>query len=188
MQAWRRGVVALLRAASEAGQLCTELSCERLDELLREQASRSWILKIQSFRSKEHFLRYAGRYVRRPPIAQRRITHVGNETVTFWAKDKKLGRRVSVTCSLEDFVDRWAQHIPERYQHAVHSFGLFSPRALRQSSAAVFALLGQERRARPKPRRWANSILRDFGHDPLLGEHGQRMRWRGRIPPSVARS
>lgn len=182
MMAWRRGVIALLLAAVEAGQLQTDLTPEQIDGLLCQQASRPWIMKIQSFRSKEHFLRYAGRYVRRPPIAQRRITHVGDKTVTFWAKDKKLGQRVSITCSLEEFVDRWAQHIPERYQHAVHSFGLFAPRVLRKSSAAVFALLGQKPKPRPKPRRWAESIRRDFGHDPLLDKHGDRMRWQRRIP------
>ncbi len=48
-------------------------------------------------------------------------------------------------CSLESFIDRWAQHIPGRSQHAVRSFGLFAPRALRQTSAAIFAILGQER-------------------------------------------
>jgi hypothetical protein len=84
---------------------------------------------------------------------------------------------------LEEFVDRWAQHIPERYQHAVHSFGLFAPRTLKQTSAAIFAILGQEPRARPKARRWADSLKRDFGHDPLLDGEGKRMRWVRRMPP-----
>jgi hypothetical protein len=126
MMAWRKGVIALLRAALETGQLRTELTAEQVEELLSQQGSRRWIIHIQSFRSKEHFLRYAGRYVRRPPIAQRRITHIGEQTVRFWAKDKKLSRRVFVQCSPEEFVDRWARHIPDRYQHAVHSFGLFA--------------------------------------------------------------
>jgi hypothetical protein len=42
---------------------------------------RRWSIKIQPFKSKEHFLEYAGRYVRRPPIAQRRIKYIeGNLT------------------------------------------------------------------------------------------------------------
>src|SRR5262249_27612041 len=101
---------------------------------------------IQSFKSREHFLRYAGRYVRRPPIAQHRITFIGERSVRFWSKDKKQRRRVYVTCSLEEFIDRWAQHIPERYQHTVRSFGLFAPRLLSQTSAAIFVLIGQTQR------------------------------------------
>ena len=52
----------------------------------------------------------------------------GERTVRFWFKDKKQHRRVYVQCSLEEFVYRWSQHIPERYQLAVRSFGLFAPR------------------------------------------------------------
>ena len=100
--------------ALEAKQLQTEASFHQVEELLCQQEGRRWIINIQSFKSKEHFLRYAGRYVRRPPIPQRRITSVKNGTVTFWAKDKKLRRRVYRECSLEEFVNRWAQHIPER--------------------------------------------------------------------------
>src|ERR1039458_550381 len=155
--------------------------------MLTQQENRWWSIKIHSFKSKEHFLRYAGRYVRRPPIAQRRITYVGKRNVRFWYKDKKLRRRVEVQCSLEEFIDRWAQHIPELYQHAVRSFGLFAPRTLSQTSAAIFTLLGQTRRPRPKPRPWADSIKRDFGHDPLLDRKGKRMRWVGRLKPKAIR-
>ncbi len=187
MQAWRRAVIALIRAALRAGQLRTQMASDQADEMLAEQENRWWSIKIQCFKSKEHFLRYAGRYVRRPPIAQRRITYIGEQTVRFWYKDKKLRCRVYVECSLEEFIDRWAQHIPERYQHAVRSFGLFGPRVLSQTSAAIFVILGQERRPRPKPRRWADSLKRDFGHDPLVDETGKRMKWVRRIPPKVSR-
>jgi len=187
MEAWRRAVIALLRAALRAGQLHTKMHVAQMEELLTQQEKCSWIIKIQSFEDKWHFLQYAGRYVRRPPIAQRRITYIGKQTVRFWYKDKKLRRRVYVQCSLKEFIDRWAQHIPERYQHAVRSFGLFGPRSLSQTSAAIFAILGQQRKPRPKPRRWADSLKRDFGQDPLLDETGERMKWVRRIPPKASR-
>ena len=50
---------------------------------------------------------------------------------------------------MEEFIDRWIQHIPDRYQHAVRNFGLFAPRSLGQTSAAIFVIHGQERRPRP---------------------------------------
>ena len=53
-----------------------------------------------------------------------------------------MDRKVRVQCSLEEFVDRWVQHIPERYQHAPRSFGLFAPRAVAQTSAGIFVILG----------------------------------------------
>jgi hypothetical protein len=141
MEAWRRAVIALLRAALIAGQLKTDMTFDQVEALLANQERRWWRVKVQSFKSREHFLRYAGRYVRRPPIAQYRIAYLDAQTVTFWYKDKKLRRRVHVQCSLKQFVERWAQHVPDRYRHAVRSFGLFGPRAVGEISAAVFAVL-----------------------------------------------
>jgi hypothetical protein len=186
MKSWRKAVIALLRAALRAGQLHGNMTVNQVDEMLTQQEKCSWIIKIQSFADKWHFLQYAGRYVRRPPIAQRRITWIGERMVRFWYKDKRLRRRAEVQCSLEEFIERWAQHIPGRYQHAVRSFGLFAPRALAQTSAAIFALLGQMRRPRPKPRPWAQSIKRDFGHDPLLDRAGKRMNWVRRVAPTAS--
>jgi hypothetical protein len=183
MEAWRRAVIALLRAALRAGQLRTIMTVDQMEEMFIQQEERWWSIKIQRLNSKEHFLRYAGRYVRRPPIAQRRISHVGKRTITFWAKNKKLRRRTYVQCSPEEFVDRWAQHIPERYQHAVRSFGVFAPRAVSQTSAAIFAILGQKRKPLPKPRAWAESLKRDFGRDPLLDATGKKMKWVRRLAP-----
>src|SRR5207248_524501 len=94
-------------------------------------------------------------------------------------------RRVYVECSPEDFIDRWSQHLPERYQHAVRSFGLLSPRSLSQTSAATFSVLGQTRRSRPRPLSWAISIKRDFKWDPLLDSKGNRMKWQRRLPPAA---
>ena len=187
MKSWRKAVIALLRAALRAGQLHTEKTVDQMEEILTQQEKRWWRIKVQSFEDKSHFLQYAGRYVRRPPIAQRRITSITEQGVTFWTRDKKLLRRVEVQCSQQEFIDRWARHIPERYQHAVRSFGLFAPRALGQTSAAIFCILGQKRRPRPKPRPWAESIERDFGRNPLLDHMGKRMKWVRRVAPKASR-
>jgi hypothetical protein len=185
MEGWKRAVIGLLRFALSSGQLNTTMLAGDMEKLLAEQEQRWWSVKIQSFRSRDHFLRYAGRYVRRPPIAQRRITFVGNRIVRFWFRDKKLGHRVELTCSPEEFVDRWAQHARERYQHASRSFGLFSSRSLGETAAAVFAILGQKRRPRPKARRWAQSIEHDFKYNPLIDKLGNHMKRVRRIPPKA---
>jgi len=182
-RAWKEAVIDLLRTALRAGRLRTNMSMDNVETMLDEQERRPWRIKIQSFDDRGHFLQYAGRYVRRPPIAQRRITRIGKRTARFWYKDKKLRRRVEVECSLQEFLDRWAQHIPDRYQHGIRNFGLFASRSLGQICSAVFMILGQRRRPRPKPRRWADSIKRDFGLDPLLDAKGNRMKWTRRLKP-----
>lgn len=185
MNLWRSAVIKLLRGAHRMGLLRSEMMFSEMEAMLTHQAARWWSVKIQSFKSKEHFLRYAGRYVRRPPIAQRRITFIGDRTMTFWTKDKKLGRWVDVQRSLAQFIGLWAQHIPRRYQHAVRYVGLLAPRAMNQTLPAIFAILGQERLPRPRPIRWADSLTRDFGRDPLLDQTGHRMHWGRRLAPAM---
>jgi hypothetical protein len=182
MKLWRNAVIDLLWRANGARVLRSQMTPKEVEALLTDQRERWWSIKVQSFSSKEHFLRYAGRYVRRPPIAQRRITYIGERSVRFWTKDKKLRRRITVECSLEEFVDRWAQHIPERYRHTMRHFGLFGPRAISQTSTAILSMLGQEQRPRPKRIRWADSLRRDFGVNPLVDSNGNRMRWVRRLP------
>ena len=186
MKAWRNGILKLLRTALRAGQLRTKMTNDHVMGMLLQE-ERWWSVKIQSFRSTQHFLKYAGRYIRRPPIAQRRIIDVTSNSVTFWTKDKRLKCRVLVTYSLAEFVDLWAQHILDRYQHAVRYFGLLAPRALSCTSAAIFAILGQEHKPRPKRIPWAVSIRRDFGRDPLLDSKGNRMKFLRRLVPVASR-
>ncbi len=183
---WRKAVIRVLRASLQAGMLSTNLSAERVEATLSQQENRWWSVKLQLLGSKDHFLRYAGRYARRPPIAQRRITGISNEEIEFWAKDRRLGRQVAVRLTPEDFLAAWMQHLPDDYEHAVRTFGLFAPRTIGSSSAAVFAILGQSQRPRPRPLRWNLSIKRDFGWDPLLDRQGNRMTWNRRIASQMA--
>lgn len=173
------------KARNEMDDLPLAHSCEPCEMLLRQE-NRWWSVKLQSLGSKEHFLRYAGRYARRPPIAQRRITGISRTEITFWAKDKRQRRRTIVRLTQGEFLAAWMQHIPERYEHAVRSLGLFAPRAIRNRSAAVLTILGQSPRPRPRPISWNLSIKRDFGWDPLVDYNGNRMRWTRRIAPEAA--
>jgi hypothetical protein len=150
-----------------------ELAADELEDLLQHEEKRGWIVHVQAFHGKEHFLRYAGRYVRRPPIAQWRILAIKDGFVRFWCKDRRLHRWVVVQCTIEEFIDRWSQHIPKRYRHAIRHFGLFAPRRWTQLAATVFANLGTKQRQRPKRLPWAIAIQSQFGRNPQLDNNGQ---------------
>ena len=179
---WRNAVINLLRSASRAGVLHAAMAEDEILTMLSLQEKRWWNVKIQSLESREHFFKYAGRYLRRPPIAQRRITSITDRSITFWSKNKKLGVRVEVQCSPEEFIDRWAQHIRDRYQHSVRYFGLLAPRTVSQTSAGIFAMLGQKQNPGPDLS-WAFSIERTFGKNPLVDQTGERMQWVRRVAP-----
>lgn len=61
--------------------------------------------------------------------------------------------------------------------------GLLAPRVKCQTHDTVFALVGQERRGKPRRLRWSTSLQKCFGVDPLVDRNGQRMRWARRVPP-----
>jgi hypothetical protein len=186
MRSWKRLIIALLQAALELGSLEPGKENADVKRLLKQEEIRDWRVHVQTFYGKEHFLRYAGRYVRRPPIAERRIIAVSDGFVRFWYKDKRLKRRASVLCTIEEFIDRWAQHVPKPHRHSVRYFGLFGPRRWSQVVTAVFAQIGEKQRPRPKRRRWANSVEGLSGNNPLIDHKGSRMTLVRHLSPSTA--
>jgi hypothetical protein len=108
---WRRGVIRLLRASLRAGCLATELPAQAVEEILIQQENRWWSVKLQSLGSREHFLRYAGRYAMRPSIVQRRMIGISKQEIKFWAKDRRLRRRVIMRLTPKEFLAAWMQHL-----------------------------------------------------------------------------
>ena len=115
MHMWRFAVITFLRESLKAGVLTSDLSPDELRQVLANEF-RWWSIHVDHFHSKTHFLQYAGRYVRRPPIAQYRFEKITDREVQFWVKDKKLKKRVSIQCSPREFVSMLGEHIPDRYR------------------------------------------------------------------------
>jgi hypothetical protein len=100
-------------------------------------------------------------------------------------KDLRTKKWTITRYSTNDFVAALAEHVPDRYRHAIRYFGLLSPRTKGTTSAALFELLGQRKRPRPRRLRWAESIQKDFGRNPLIDSRGQRMQWVNRFRPEM---
>jgi len=187
MPMWRYAVIQYLRAAARAGILDTDMSRSVLLKLLTAQYERLWIVNIQRFRSKMQFLGYAGRYARRPPIAQHRFRKIDRQEIRFLTKDTRTQRAVETTYTPAKFLITLADHISDHYRHNIRYFGLLAPRVKGRTHDAVFALLGQERLGKPRRLPWAASLKKSFGVDPLQDSEGQRMRWSHRLPPTPLR-
>ena len=183
MQMWKFAVISYLRDALSAKVLQSKLSDRRLKQILTQQYERWWNIHLARFASKYQFIRYAGRYIRLPPIAQHQI---GDGQVQFLRKDLKLKKWVPTDYSMEDFLVALADHIPDRYRHGIRYFGLLAPSAKGRTDLALFAVLRQPKSPRPVRLIWAASIKRDFKRDPLLDHSGQRMRWVRRTAPQTA--
>jgi hypothetical protein len=179
---WRFAVSKYLAAVLETDEENVDLP----DETFQLQGRRPWNIHIKRFSSKSHFLRYAGRYLRRPPIAEHRIISVTDHHVEYWANDLKLKAWVRIKVSIEQFLALLIQHVPDRYANGIRYFGLLSPAGKHQFASGLFALFGQAQRPQPRRLSWARMIERDFGYNPLNDSHGQRMQRVGRIPCTSA--
>ena len=192
MELWRFAVCSYLWKAHRDGLLHGPSLLKEFNDLILQQTQRRWNIHISRQMSKEHFLRYAGRYIRRLPISQRRILQVTEQEVVIQYKDTRQSKEARMKVLLEahctpvEFVALLSQHVLDRYQHSIRYFGLQAPRTKRTTSAAVFFLLGRKERSLPPRLRWRNSLLRDFHVDPLLDDHGKQMHWVRRVPPAVA--
>jgi hypothetical protein len=183
MRMWRFAVVTYLWEALQTNVLRSHGTPEELKTVLKMQYKREWNIFIGRSMSKAQFLRYGGRYIRRPPIAQHRLEKITDREVQYLAKDTKEKRMVRIRYSNEEFVATLAEHVPDRYRHAMRYFELLAPRSKRRTSAALFALLRQKKHPRPARLSWAESLRRDFGVDPLIDKGGQPMHWVGRLNP-----
>jgi len=189
MMLWRFAVTSYLWKANRDGLLRKSCQPEEFDGLIHEEARRDyWHVHLTPKLSKKHFLGYAGRYVRRLPIAQKRVLEVTEDEVVYMAKDTKTRTLRETRCTPAEFVAMLSPHVLDRYQHSMRYFGLLAPRTKRLTSAAVFALLGQHPRPKPSRQRWADLLKRQFGADPLIDEFGKPMHWVGRRQPIPIRA
>jgi len=191
MDLWRSAVCAYLFKAHCNGLLRPSYLPEEFNDLILRQTQRRWNIHITPQMSKGHFLRYAGRYIRRLPISQKRILQVTEQEVVYQVKDTRQSKASRTTvleeahCTPVEFVAILSQHILNRYRHSMRYFGLLAPRTKHTTSAVVFAL-GQQPRSRPPRQRWAASLIKHFGVDPLRDACGHRMRWVGHRQPAPA--
>ena len=187
MRRWRYALITYLRVALQRGLLHSERTPQAFRAMLTSQYERWWSVNVQPCSSKEHFLRYAGRYVRRPPLAQYRILEHTQEKVSFRTQDHKLKREVVTQCTPLSFTELLADQVSEHYKHGIRHFGLLAPRSKGRTFGLIFAQLKQTRHSKPPRLAWAHSIECEFGIDPLLDSKGELMRLVSRRRPILAK-
>ena len=189
MTLWRFAVTSYLWKANRDGFLRESSLPEDFNELIHEEVQRDyWHVYMTRRMPKKHFLGYAGRYIRRLPIAQNRIVKVTEDEVVYLAKDTRTKSLEETRCTPGEFVALLSTHVLDGYRHSMRYFGLLAPRTKRLTSAAVCALLGQAPRPKPPRQRWADSLWENFRVNPLIDEFGNPMHWVGRRQPVSVRA
>ena len=90
------------------------------------------VTKETRIRSVDHVIRYVGRYVRHPAIAESRLVGYDGERVSFKWKDHRTKEVRYRTLGVFEFIEALLQHVPERNFKVVRHYGVYA-RQLRKT-------------------------------------------------------
>jgi hypothetical protein len=111
--------------------------------LFNELGRKNWHVQIEpAYASARGVLRYAGRYIRRGPLSERRIRAYDGQRVTIAYAHPEKHRRPTFTLDAKDFVLRLLNHVPEKGTHCARVYGLYHS-ACRDKLNRARARLGQ---------------------------------------------
>jgi Putative transposase/Transposase zinc-binding domain len=182
MLAWKLALLTALDTASRNDLLESDLSRHDFNKILETEGIRKWNVYVSPQVSKSMVIDHIGRYIRKPPIAQYRLSRVDDCHVQYLVKDTRNRCLTPVIYSNHDFVRLLIPHVNDRYCNSMRYFGLLAPRS-RMLLAQVFSVLKLQQRPRPMRLSYAESIHRTFGQNPLIGLDGQPLLRVGHINP-----
>jgi hypothetical protein len=182
MLAWKLALLTALDTASKDVLLESDLSRDEFNNILETEGRRKWNVYVSRLVFKRSVIDHIGRYIRKPPIAQYRLTRIDAHHVQYRVKDTKNRCLRPVVYSNEEFVRLLMPHVNDRYCNSMRYFGLLAPRS-KMLLTKVFSVLKQQQKPRPARTRYAESIYRSFGQNPLIGRDGQPLFRVGHIKP-----
>lgn len=112
-------------------------------------------------------LKYIGRYLMRPAIAEYRITKFENNEVTFWYIDVATKEKIYLTLPLFKFIGRLILHINPKGFKAIRRYGFYARNVLVDLKETIRRLF-KKKIFNPQPMTWRERILKFYGKDPLI--------------------
>lgn len=120
-----------------------EMSVQQCLNLLNKLGRQKWHVQIEpAYAHAGAVLKYAGRYIRRGPLSERRIRAYDGRRVTIAYAHPEKHTRPTFTLAAQDFVLRLLTHVPEKGTHCARVYGVYHS-ACRDKLNQARAALGQ---------------------------------------------
>ena len=101
-------------------------SVQQCLNLLNKLGREKWHVQIEpAYASARGVLRYAGRYIRRGPLSERRICAYDGRRVTIAYAHREKHTSSTFALDAECFVRRVLNHVPEKGTHCARVYGLY---------------------------------------------------------------
>ena len=116
-----------------------------LRKLKKQLVSKEWVVySKQPFGGPKQVLEYLGRYTHRVAISNNRILDMGNDTVTFFYKDRKNDNaKITMPLNANEFIRRFLLHtLPKKFMRIRHC-GFLANRCKKGDLLKCRKILGQ---------------------------------------------
>lgn len=134
---------------------------------------KNWYLHVKpGFHNAQMTIQYIGRYTKRPPMAQTRITNYDGNFVTFFYEERdemsKIKIKKFMRLPVEEFIERLISHIPLPNFKMIRHYGFLSNRAKSKLIPIVFDLLNQKQKETVERSSWRERQILFKKIDPLI--------------------
>ena len=173
MKIWRYQIIQLFRNAQSKILVPPGIQKKlnhtfTFNQFLNQLYQKYWIVHC-SKPSTDHKknVAYLARYTKRPPIAESKLKHYDGNDVAFKYLDHNTKTNRRFTLTVDQFISRFIQHIPDKGFRMIRYYGFLAHRVRGKLLPIVYKLLGQERPLTSLPPTYAELIQINFNFNPL---------------------
>ena len=170
---WRYRIVNLIRTLAKEKTLklpkdLKNLSYTAFNAWLNQLYQKKWVVHLQK-QSKDHKrnVKYLGKYLKRPPIAETKILNYDGKSVTYKFFEHVSKQYKTKTLPVLEFIGRLVTHIHDKYFRSIRYYGWLSNRTRGTLLPIVYQLIHCVIPTHTDIQTWRAMILAEFGVDPL---------------------
>lgn len=175
MKMWRYKVINLFRKMHAEKPIMLPKAIQKLltphvtfNHFLDKLYKKQWIVNCAK-PTDDHkvSVNYLARYTKRPPIAESKLRHYDGNEVTFSYLDHKTKIYKKLSLSIEEFIGRFVQHIPDEGFRMIRYYGFLANRHRGTLLPIIHKLIGQQNEYNNKVPTYASLMDKSFGFNPL---------------------
>ncbi|MEK9149472.1 MAG: IS91 family transposase [Candidatus Desantisbacteria bacterium] len=127
---WRYKVISFIKNSAKKQQLILPAAVKlNLNGFLDILYSKIWYVNLGKQLPNARFtIIYIGRYTKRPVIAESRILEYDGKFILFCYDDQKSSETLYVRLTVDEFISRLIQHIPDKGFRQIRYAGIFAAR------------------------------------------------------------
>lgn len=174
MRIWRYQIIQLFRKAQS--QLSIPPAIQKqlnhtftFNQFLNSLYKKTWVVHCSKpTNNHKQNVDYLGRYVKRPAIAESKLKHYEGNEVAFNYLDHNTKTYRRFKLSVDEFIGRLVQHIPDINFRMIRYYGFLAHRVRGKLLPIVYQLLGQHNSNPSSPPTFSELIQKNFNFNPLI--------------------